>query len=368
MNRILEVIQAPAFLVALYILLALGHRELEGLLTAVGGFITEPLALLLETIRDLRDAIRSSRDPARHLNERARDATQAFLQEVIQGLNSVASSLRRHVQYTISFLEPDQSKRGWRVLGALISLAAIGLFIYADMAQGANTITTLFPEVEVPRFLQDLVVPLLVASAGTAAALGMIIGDCIGLTHFIPLERVAIKRFRTTVLAIATVNFLGSLTIAVLMSLNRYQELSTHLPPDFAARIHDLAALAQSLLLAPLLLTTILLAWGLAGFVVLYAAALSVIAFVFQWASFVTRVLEKVVALGAIGSDIVLRVFLSTLFLVPAAIAAVSALLAAALERLFDSLQKLLGVALAPPRLIRDFIIWIYGQAFRRGK
>lgn len=157
------------------------------LLAAVGKPLNEGLGNVQKGIGDLFEAViklleragggaHQTSSTAQQTNKKFWQGVEAIFNKIIDALNTVTSVLRGHWSEVADQLG-SRENRPWRGIGALVYLAAMIVFVYADMIQGANNVAALFRDIDLglPDFLTNLVIPLLTASVGSAVMLGMII-------------------------------------------------------------------------------------------------------------------------------------------------------------------------------------------------
>src|SRR5690606_37370408 len=163
----------------------------------------------------------------------------------------------------------DEDLRVWHMVGAVIYGLLLAMFVYADLSVGANNFSSVFPEGEIPEALRGLVLPLLAASAGTAIALGIVLADVLERTHFAPWH--AGREVRIGLFLYCALLALTTVVLAILFGLTRLKGVEgLDLSPSLVAWIDWYAAISQVAIIAPMLLTTVLLWWGAAALAVAY--------------------------------------------------------------------------------------------------
>lgn len=344
-DRVSQWMQSPIFWLCCWVALAIANEQLAHLITALGKLAADPWERLAKALEGLSGGVANASGGADRATDALAKATRDLLAEISGGLKAGASSLRVHLQDLLHGLEPDKAKRGWRIVGSLISLLALVAFVYADMAQGANNLSAFVPDAAIPEWLQSLVMPLLMASAGTAAILGLIIGDCIGMTHFTPHGE---SRWRWGILGISVVNLIVSVTCSSLIALKRVEFFAT-LSPARADLWNTLASYAQSFLIAPLLLTTVLLFWSWTGVIVVYGAVVGVLSLFLALNGYLVDVLRKLVEWGAVGSEVVLGILLAIVRFAISSLAVSLTVVFSAVRLFFQLLEALVSAILYPP-------------------
>lgn len=178
----------------------------------------------------------------------------------------------------------------WRTFGAVLSLILLTLFIYADTVQGINNVSMLFPNevASLPDWLKNIALSVVMSSVGTILTLAFIMADARGVTHFFPWsglslslkeERISIRR---SVFVTAMLTFIFTLSLLVLLALQRMTGVADVQFPQWAEvlvlpLLPPLAAVAHVLIIVPMLITTALLFWGVAGIIVWYGIGVGVL-------------------------------------------------------------------------------------------
>ena len=193
------------------------------------------------------------------------NALGSLLETLVKLIDPVLGALASHSTVVIRQLPSSDANRASRAFGALFFLVALAAFLYADAAQGANNISALFVDVTVPSPLRNLVVPLLVASAGSLLMLGVIMFEILGLTNFSIWSEVR-GPLKPAAIIVVLATAVTAAVLSVLIALVRYSE-----------EYRNTAEFAQSTILLPLLITTFLLFWGVYGVLVLWVAAVGLV-------------------------------------------------------------------------------------------
>lgn len=195
--------------------------------------------------------------------------------------------------------KPENKHAGQKVVGALIEFIALLAFLYADASQAAQTYSVLFPTATIPDWLNGIVVPLIVASAGTAFILGIFIGDALHLTHFGNWGNLK-GTSRKVFFAVTISNLLVTILLSALVALDRSDILGVK-----NETIRTVAIYAQSFVIVPMLITTALLLRGAFGIFVLLAILLWLLAIPFAVFEFFIRILGKFLDLGIVSVEFV---------------------------------------------------------------
>lgn len=202
-------------------------------------------------------------------------------------------------EFSVFDNRPENKNAGQKVVGALIEFIALLAFLYADASQSAQTYSVLFPTSTIPDWLNNIVVPLIVASAGTAFILGIFIGDALHLTHFGnwgSLKGTSRKIFLTVTIS----NLLITILLSALVALDRSDILGVK-----NETVRTVAIYAQSFVIVPMLITTALLLRGAFGIFVLLAIFLWLLAIPFAIFEFFVKLFGKFVDLGIVSVDFV---------------------------------------------------------------
>lgn len=193
--------------------------------------------------------------------------------------------------------QPENKHAGQQIIGALLGFTALLAFLYADAAQGAQTFTLLFDGSVIPPFLNDIIIPLVTASAGSALILGIFIGDILGMTHLGLFSQNTSKRF----LWLIIINLILSLALSTFIALTRMQLLGTN-----SSVIQTIVNIAQSVVILPMLITTFLLFRGVAGIYVVLSLLLWAISVSFGIFEFSIRILGDLLRSGIIGGTFII--------------------------------------------------------------
>jgi len=191
---------------------------------------------------------------------------------------------------------PENKYAGQQVIGALIGLLALLAFLYADAAQGAQTFALLFKG-NIPSFLNGIIVPLIISSAGSALILGLFIGDILGLTHLGLFRKDTPIYFRWIIAG----NLILSLILSTTIALARMELLN----PE-SGGVRGFVNVAQSIVILPMLITTFLLFRGVSGIYVVISLIFSLLAIPFGIFEFFVRISADLLRLGIIGGSFVI--------------------------------------------------------------
>lgn len=238
------------------------------------------------------------------------------------------------------FNNPENEYAGQQIIGALIGFISLIAFFYADAAQGAQTFRLLFPEGEIPPFLNEIILPLIVASAGSALILGIFVGDILGMTHLGLFSKDAPKLF----IWIIGVNLVLTLSLSTFIALTRMQLLGTD-----SETVEFLVNVAQSIVILPMLVTTFLLFRGIYGIYVALSIFLSLLSVPFGVFEFFLRILVDLVLAGLVGGSFIIT---RIIWLAVGALELVFLLLEMLIKGSFSVITHLILVVFFVPNLI----------------
>ncbi len=244
---------------------------------------------------------------------------------------------------------PENKYAGEQIIGASLGFLALLAFLYADAAQGAQTITLLFKET-IPPFLNSIIIPLVMASAGSTLILGLLIGDSLGLTHLGLFPKTSSK----SPLVIIIANLILSLSLSTIIALTRMELLGTD-----SQSVKTIVNIAQSIVILPMLVTTFLLFRGLFGIYVALSAILALLSVPLVILELFIRILSDLLRSGLLGgSFIITRIIWLTL----GALELVFFLLEVALKGSFAVLIYIVVGIFFIPSLIFNIILRVTKQ------
>jgi hypothetical protein len=345
-------LNSPLLLLGAWILLAITRAPMEKLLRQAGSTVVAPFTKSADTLAQAAPQAAQMAPMAQDVNDRFGKAVDALLDRLLKSIKCVESGLRTHIESLLTTICPDPTYRVWRVLGSFINVMALVMFLYADTAQAANNMVTLITTESIPGPLRNVMIPLLISSAGTTLILGMMLGDFMGVTHFDIWGEVKGKR-RVFLVGVVILNLLMTISCAMLLSLNRFKMLTngdamTRLPDGLSASIHQLAALSQSLVIIPLLITTTMLFRGFVGVVALYAVVVRVVLLTFHLAGLCCDMIKIAVTFGVVSGDVLIRIVTLILQLTLFSLAWLLQTSTIVFTRLVDTLASLLNVVVYP--------------------
>ena len=247
------------------------------------------------------------------------------------------------------FNNPENEYAGQQVIGALIGLLALLGFLYADAAQGAQTFSILF-DGAIPPFLDSIIAPLIIASAGSALILGVFIGDMYGFTHLGLFDEAPPVGFKWVIF----INLILSLLLSTFVALARMELLGTT-----SETLKLFVNTSQSIIILPMLITTFLLFRGITGLFVALAIILALLTIPFGFFEFLIRIFKDLLNAGIItGSWVIARIT----GLAIGAMELVFFLLELALKGSFSVLIFLVMSVFFIPNMLFRVILRVFGQ------
>jgi hypothetical protein len=299
------------------LVLNLMRVPLRHFITHLSGSVKTPLLSTSAAVQNARQGVAHA-DPVVQGHKTRAIATMAeVLDLLIATLQEAASGLRQHMHAALDQAMTSPNHKMVQVLGHLMLLAYLPLFAFADVGQGANTLVTLFPGEIIPEALRNIMVPLLVASVGSAVALSMMLGDLVGITHFSAFGTVR-GWGRAILIAVVLLTFMFVASCSVALALNRSRDLinlvqEAQLPLVTSVLIYRWAAFAQSLVIIPLLITTFLLFRSIVGLLIVYAFLVGITTLTFAVASQALRIVKIIITgMGEEFATLTIRVLFIT--------------------------------------------------------
>jgi hypothetical protein len=344
-----DLFEKPTVWLLIYIVMVFGRAPIREMLKLIGGFA--------ETIKGESHKV----SPAvKDGNARLFKALKQMFDIVLEMLNSAVEVLDQAVLQVSKQFTSQREMLPSQILGAVFSFVLLLAFIYADAALAFQAIQTLFPGVIVPEMLRDIGVALVASSVATIAALGMMFWDAAGFTHLTPLSQLkGLAKGSFIGVVVLTSSF--TLACTLLIALNRAPILAelvrlAGFDPAVRGEIHRWASLAQSLVIAPVLVTTFMMFRGVFGLFVLYMVFLSAVSIFLKLTRMLVRMIKVLMVPGV--SDAFASGFLfavsEIILMCLGWIIGIGLALAATTTQL---LQLLLDVVTLPPVKVLDWII-----------
>jgi hypothetical protein len=180
-------------------------------------------------------------------------------------------NVRGYAKETIGVFGDNNHKCAWRIAGAVITAALLGMFVMADVIQAAFSLSEITGFSAITnRFLRNypildnLPLSIMISSVGTTATLAFILVDLLGITKFIPWEDAPLwgeksikDRLRPWVIRLIVM----TIFVSSLFAFSRLQAFRFNFP-----LVNDIVAIvpfaAQILILIPMFATTVFLSYG----------------------------------------------------------------------------------------------------------
>jgi hypothetical protein len=341
-------LQQVALILGGWLLIAILGEPLQELLRSLNRLLAGLFGSIAEGLGSAIVALRGAIAPLQGYARGFWAGVELLLERIVAALSSATEALQRHAEQALNVLPASSRPRGLQVFGYLLYLAAFAAFAFADVAQATNSRSVMYVSLEVPAFLQDLTIPLLIASGGTAIMLGTILGDFLAKTEIVPwltLPRWA----RGITLALAMATFAFTLILMLLIALVRVPELVRGLlSPAVAQQLHVFAAFADSLVIIPLLITTLMLFWGMFGLVVVYFVVVGAFSLLLRLLTFLLGLLESAAPLLGSASAALVNIIFSLLCVALSALAWLFRTICIVLDHCFDLLARALDLLVYP--------------------
>ena len=210
-------------------------------------------------------------------------AVDTAFSNVSSTLTSFETTLKRHAKLILKRLEPKKENRPWIVFGFLFQLIFLLLFSWADTIQIFNNIVVVIdPTADVPPLFQNLTISLIMSSVGVAIATGFIFAEFSGITHFGGWNKLE-GNPRKIALAFLWMSFISIIVIDVIIAVARITTIPAVVPylsPEIFRLLTIASAIAASVVVIPMLLTTFLFLQGFLGVIVLYVILISLLAMI----------------------------------------------------------------------------------------
>jgi len=359
MEKISELLNSPISWFIIWILIAVSNHQLGELLAKLSDFLESPLKSLSNGLENLVTGTKRANDSGKDFVEEMKDIIVKALDDISNALTSSIDPIYKYVNLVVEKVAPEE-KRVWRLFGSLIQLAGLGLFVYADMVQGANNLSTLFPTIIVPGYLRDITYSLLIASVGVAVALGILLSDILGFTHFTPTENIQGK-WKIVYLAIIGLTILLAFTFSTILALSRVTELVKSLDDVTRDTLLRNASYAQSLVIIPLLITTLLLYWGAVGLLVIICGLLLTFAAILRTTRFLLQFLKNVVKWGGVSVEFIFLIFFGFVEFAVKTLSLIFLIFVGMVSGFITVIQFLLNVIVRPPQLAAEIFIKAVG-------
>lgn len=308
-----ELIKAYPFLTVLLLFFVLGSRVVKG----ENPFREIRLKLATPILKALQGIFEKIGSELKLENNQARtflvidniSSTFTHLSNCLsRSLKSIIIQIHAHLQSIANMVGgSDNEYKLWRIMGAVVVSMLLCMFIYADLIQALNNLALNdTAQEEVVKFVKlnpslgKQYISSLIASIGTNFTLAFIFFDCVGITHFIPWEgkfhgRVLVYP-RTWVKWLSLLLFVVNLVLITCISAGRLVYL-IEFSSVWERTITATAQIAQHLSIIPMILTTLLLFWGVIGIVIIYAAFVIITLLALKGVSALLELLKGLLAL-----------------------------------------------------------------------
>lgn len=320
MEQVLDTPYIWVLIAAGYALLTFTRGLIQNVIQEVSGIARTPVEKVQQGATTLDQELQQRRASVEGLNEKLTTALSEVLTMLAGSFKSISTVLRGHLTSVLAQVAPDAEHRSTQVLGSLFFLISAVLLLFTDLGQNANAITVLIPGEYVPPVLRNIVIPLGAASAGSALILGMILFDLLRYTHFDTWDRFT-GFLRALLIGVVVTNFIAVLVCATLLSLVRYGAIVepfdiARLPRTTNGMLYQLAALSQSIVIIPLLMTTALLVRAPMGLLTVYGMVIGLVVLMLEMMVILAHVLKTLVgSLGMVSFGALLKLFLFFLHL-----------------------------------------------------
>ncbi len=275
------------------------------------------------------------------------------------------TTLQDHSRFLAQKIEPDEQLRPWRMFGYLFQLLFLALFAYADTIQVINNLALIFPQdvPNVPTWLANLTLSLLMSSVGIAIAAGFILAEFAEVTHFGKWNELK-GNFRKVIYGLVWFALISVLLIDAVLAVSRIKsipEVAQALSPETSLNLTIAASIASSLVIVPMIIITAMFLQGFVGVAVIYIILLWMFSLVAELLHLIFVWLVWVFTFGiSYLIDFILRI---VVFIIVALILILGWMFAGTgltLQRLLELLQAILNVAYFPMDTVIRWIVSIF--------
>lgn len=321
MDFIQSIFMSPVFWSVLVVLLAIAKEKRNLLLHEVSIFAKEKIQVgtgsslvaqgsTLYTYAGNYDLVD---------NEKLNSAVKTIVSGLAVIAKKVDDSINIHTESVMSTFG-NVSQRAWKILGYSVQLILLIAFFVADIIQTLNSLAIFYPEeiAKISYILDYLPLPIAIvmASVGTALALGIIISDFAGVTHFGDWGDLK-GGYRVFIQILTYVTLFLAVSIAVVINVSKVvsiPDISASLSVNLVEAIKFWAGIAQNIVIFPLYSTTFLFFSGMKGFVVIYLFGVVLVNFIIKILYGIVWVVTVLVMQGgARGTEIAIKIVLLTL-------------------------------------------------------
>lgn len=200
--------------------------------------------------------------------------------------DTVRNALQDHAKFVAQKIEPDDQLRAWRMFGYLFQLLFLALFSYADTIRIINNLALIFPQdvPNVPAWLGNLTLSLLMSSVGVAIAASFIIAEFGGITHFGGWNKLQ-GNPRKVIYGLVWFSLVAVVlidTILAISSIKAVPQVAEAISPELSLQLTVAATIAANLVIIPMLIITAMFLQGFVGFVVIYIIILWLLSLVVE--------------------------------------------------------------------------------------
>ncbi len=200
--------------------------------------------------------------------------------------NTAKTTLQDHAKFVAQKIEPDDQLRPWRMFGYLFQLLFLALFSYADTIRIINNLALIFPQdvPNIPAWLGNLTLSLLMSSVGVAIAASFIIAEFGGITHFGRWNELQ-GNLRKVVYGLVWFSLVSVVlidTVLAISSIKAVPQVAEAISPELSLQLTVVATVAANLVIIPMLIITAMFLQGFVGFAVLYIILLWLISLVVE--------------------------------------------------------------------------------------
>lgn len=200
--------------------------------------------------------------------------------------DTAKTTFQNHAQLVTESIEPDEKLRPWRMFGYFFQLLFLALFAYADVIQVINNLAQIFPQdvPNVPTWLANLTLSVLMSSVGIAIAAGFILAEFGEVTHFGKWNELK-GNFRNVVYGLVWFSLISILIIDAVLAVSRINavpRVAQSISEDASFALFLSASVASSLVIIPMIIITAMFLQGFVGFAVLYIILLWLLSLIIE--------------------------------------------------------------------------------------
>lgn len=368
-----EIIAAAIILGASAIssLISQGENPFKNLRWQLAGPSVEALKNLFSQVKE---TIGPDSEDIHVRQNRAHEVVEEVTMEISSGARNIAGKMGEHLRSVFAVIaggEDEEIHKMWRVFGAVISMILLLLFVYADVVQGVNNLSMLYlnETTLLPGWIKNIVLSLIMSSVGTALTLSFIMADARGITHFLPWTGRSWRRgeekevsIRKVVFRIALVTFVITVGLLALLASPRVIGTeSAQFPEWVRVFVYRSAAIAQVLIVVPMLVTTALLFWGVVGVMIGYGGVVGLLRLFGVMIAWIFFLIEKTIEILEPSSKIFSYFVLILVATVFAALGLLVGTFLVFVEGLTHAVTAVVQLVFYPFIVLSDMVIWLKG-------